>query len=71
MLSQALELERYLIEPRHWYKDQSWLELVPPDVIEELDTSEQPTGLGRHPTKGWFVLGTGQGPFIVWSEWEI
>lgn len=26
------------------------------------------TGVARHPEYGWILLGSGQGPFIIWME---
>jgi len=50
-------LEKYLIDPLRWEDDPSWSGNGPP------------IGLGKHPTKGWFVMCSGQGPFVAWSEW--
>ena len=75
---EASEMERYLIRFDKW--DRKELEgVVPDDVIEELfspstdddgNIIKQPIGLGRHPEKGWFVLGAGQGPFFIWAQWD-
>jgi len=58
-------LEQYLIPPDTW--DLS----VPGEVrIHGIkDEGIYPTGYGRHPKDGWFVLGAGQGPFIIYAEW--
>ena len=65
-MDEALSLEAHLIEPERWDLE------VPPEVrihgVE--DEGAYPTGYGRHPEKGWFVLGAGQGPFIIWAEWR-
>lgn len=64
--NEALSLEKHMIPPERWDLE------VPPEVrlhgIE--DERSHPTGYGRHPDKGWFVLGSGQGPFVIWSEWD-
>lgn len=59
-------LETYLIPP------ESWDRMVPGFVrIQGIaDEGSQPVGYGRHPEKGWFVLGTGQGPFLIYAEWD-
>lgn len=67
MTPSALSLEQHLIEPDRWDRE------VPPEVrihgIED-EVVRYPTGYGRHPELGWFVLSTGQGPFVVWAEWQ-
>jgi hypothetical protein len=66
MSPDAMSLEEHLVPPARWDVE------VPPEVrlhgIE--DEGSYPVGYGRHPEKGWFVLGTGQGPFVIWAEWE-
>lgn len=64
------DLEDYLIEPDQWNQDQSWRQVVPADLLQELEGPPQPIGLGRHPDLGWFVMYAGQGPFLAWSEKE-
>lgn len=66
MMLDDLSLERHLIPPERWDLE------VPPEVRVEGISDEidrYPVGYGRHPDKGWFVLGAGQGPFIIWAEW--
>jgi len=46
---------------------------VPPrEIISYFLSVEQgyPVGLGYYPDKGWFMSASGQGPSIVWCEWE-
>lgn len=63
-------LEQYLIHPDHWNDDTSWQDFVPATLQDELHAANgPPIGLGRHPDKGWFVLGAGQGPTTLWSQW--
>jgi len=65
----AYGLEQYGIDPDQWEANPEWKSILPVDVIEEL-SEPYPIMLGKHPTKGWFVLGTGQGPYIIWTEWD-
>jgi len=60
-----MDLEDHLIAPERWDLE------VPPEVrVEGIDDEgSYPTGYGRHPEHGWFVLGAGQGPFIIWAQW--
>lgn len=58
-------LEPYLIAPP-WKDD--LLKKFPQDLQDELAGQHQPTGLGHHPKYGYFALGTGQGPFVIWLE---
>lgn len=73
----ALELENLLMPFEEWLPDV--LTNFPDDVKEELeyiirwDRGEEthmphPTAIGFHPEYGWFCLGTGQGPFVIWIE---
>lgn len=67
MMLDDLSLERHLILPERWDLE------VPPEVRVEGISDEidrYPVGYGYHPDKGWFVLGAGQGPFIIWAEWQ-
>lgn len=65
MSHSAGSLERYLIRPDTWDRE------VPGRVrVHGIDDEgKQPVGYGRHPEDGWFVLGTGQGPFILYADW--
>jgi hypothetical protein len=39
-------------------------------VVEQNAAEGYPTGVGRHPDHGWFVLSSGgQGPCFEWTEW--
>jgi hypothetical protein len=67
MSSSAMSLEQHMIPPERWDRD------VPPEVrvhgIED-EVVRYPVGYGRHPELGWFVISCGEGPFVVWAEWE-
>jgi len=63
----AFELEHYLIDPEKW--DDRLLSLIPCNIRDELEgLNPTPIGIGIHPSCGIFVLGTGQGPFIMWTQ---
>jgi len=61
---QDLSLERFLIPPDEY--------VACPNVealAQVSDASKSgPAGLGFHPELGWFVLCSGQGPFLAWSQ---
>ncbi len=61
----AGKLEPYLIPPP-WSTDM--IAKFPDHVRLELRTKGAPVGLGYHNDYGWFALGTGQGPFVIWTE---
>jgi hypothetical protein len=67
MSPNPMSLEKHMIPPERWDRE------VPPEVrvygIED-EVVRYPVGYGRHPELGWFVISTGQGPFVVWAEWE-
>ena len=65
--SEAFALERYLIPPDEW--DDSGAPRAVMDIVTEETDAGVSAGIGYHPEKGWFVLESGQGPFIVWSTW--
>ena len=71
-LREAMELEKHLIAPDKWKNElRQHGEVVPAEIYKDLfGPSGGPIGLGRHPEKGLFVLASGQGPCIVWTEWE-
>lgn len=65
---EAMNCEKYLISG-DWY---SYQNNIPFDVIQRaIKTRNEgiPTGIGKHPEKGWFILVTGQGPHFIWREW--
>lgn len=67
MKHSAGSLEQYLIPPERWDRE------VPGEVRVHGITDEverYPIGYGRHPEDGWFLLGSGQGPFIIYAQWE-
>ena len=75
-MSEANELEKYIIQPEHHKDDSSWRAVVPRWLLDELVFGSFPTLLGKHPDKGWFVLSCSEfgacstgGLFVVWKEW--
>ena len=69
-LQEAWALEKYFVEDYDAHEVAA-KKVLPDDLYKELyvNKSEYPIGLGKHPERGYFVLGSGQGPFIIWSEW--
>lgn len=61
----ALELEKHIIK-------YPWSEEIisnfPEEFKEELRHPEQPTAVGFRDDVGWFILGCGQGPFIIYKQ---
>lgn len=67
-MSFCMELEDHLIPPAEW-KDR--YEEMPLECKKIVDDDEDiPIGIGYKEGKGWFVLASGQGPFVVWQEWN-
>ena len=68
----AFEAEQHLIPPNKW---EEALPKLPEEgrkiLEEEMVAPSGPTGLAKHPEYGYMILGSGQGPFIIWSEQEL
>lgn len=75
----TFELEKHLIPIKKW-KDAA--NNFPENLREEImyhirweNGEEQdmphPIGIGFRKDVGWFMLGGGQGPFIIWAEKNI
>lgn len=71
--SNVFELEKHMISPSEWS------EKIPSHVIEQLGvkTAEEvieeskrggPIGFGYTEETGWYILMSGQGPFVFWIE---
>jgi hypothetical protein len=58
-------LERDLIDPAKWNRLYS---KMPRECQRLIDRNEQQIGIGRNDCVGWFILGCGQGPFVIWTE---
>lgn len=59
----AYGLESYMVN----WDTIPWDE-VPLEMQGFKNEDGYPIGAGRHPKFGWFVLASGQGPYIVWTE---
>jgi len=77
--SLAFKLEKHLTPFEQWTDEM--ISNFPQDVQDELNYiirwsrgeekhMPHPTGIGHHPEYGWFCIGAGQGPFIIWVENE-
>lgn len=62
-------LERDLISPSKWGKLYDEMPVQCQSAVDE-SYSGTPIGIGRNDKVGWFVLGFGQGPFVIWLEHE-
>lgn len=69
-VNDAFALERHLISPRMLMRAQVQ-DKIPDQFLDEYfsDGMHEPIGIGRT-EKGWFVLGCGMGPTVLWKEWE-
>ncbi len=76
----TFELEKHLIPPDKWDKD--LISKFPENLRDEIEYNirwsngeekdmPHPIGLGFREDIGYFMIGCGQGPFIIWSEKEI
>ena len=64
MKNTPMDLEKYLIPVDQWQD-------APPDVrrmAEEGHKEGIPVGVGWCIERGWFILHTGQGPYIAWAQ---
>ena len=63
------KLEDDLISPKKW---KELYDEMPPECKRQVDgPNHYPTGIGRNEELGWFVMATGQGPILMWSEKEM
>ena len=64
-MGKVSKLENNLIHPEKWH---SLYESMPNEckdiVLGPLDC----LGIGRNKRLGWFIMGSGQGPSLLWSE---
>lgn len=63
-------LERDLISSLKW---KEMYDQMPVQCQNEVDKMDKPwdgcsVGIGRNDEVGWFILGCGQGPFVIWIE---
>lgn len=45
---------------------------IPKEVLDIYNDSEEsgPTGIGYDDEIGFFILGSGQGPFLIWQQFN-
>jgi hypothetical protein len=69
-MQEAWDLEKNLISPK-LLKREEVDGIIPEYILDDFfgDKMGEPLGIGKDP-RGWFVLGTGQGPCIIWQEWD-
>ncbi len=64
-------LEMQLINPNRW---EIFYEQMPQECKNVVDNPSKqggPTGIGLSHSIGWFILGAGQGPQLLWSETSV
>lgn len=69
----AMSLEKFLISPEEW-EDHPWRSIVPQDKIDLIDEAIEerfPVGVAYVPDWGYALLAAGQGPFVIWSEFDL
>lgn len=64
-MREAMEVERFLLPLERWTEAPREAQEV---VFDSMGGG--PVGIAKHPDKGWFVVMSGQGPFIAWREGE-
>lgn len=67
MMEKLYELEREMVPP------EKWIDIVPPEIVDMVHEEVEagyPMGIAYDVDLGWCVLGTGQGPFFAWVEFE-
>ncbi len=71
----AMSLEKFLLPTDEWMReDHPWRSIVPRDKIDLIDEAMDErfsVGVAYHPDWGYALLGTGQGPFVIWSEFNL
>lgn len=66
LLVSVFDIEDYLIPPDQW--DTCGAPEKAIKLVKEGRDDGYPSALANHPDWGWFVLESGQGPCVVWSE---
>jgi len=66
-MNEALRLESALIPPEFW---EEHYEKMPQPCKDVVDSEPDVIGIGWCLEVGWFVLGAGQGPHLIWKEKE-
>ncbi len=57
--------ENDLISPEKW---KELYDQMPKECQEVVDGPPECLGIGRNEKLGWFIMGSGQGPCLLWSE---
>lgn len=63
-----MNLEKFLIPPEKWNGLYAGMPDYCKKVIDILQENSDCIGIGWCEEVGWFVLGAGQGPHIIWQE---
>lgn len=58
-------LEDDLIHPKQW---KSLYDEMPDECKKVVDGPPECLGIGKNEKLGWFIMGSGQGPHLCWSE---
>jgi len=67
----TFELEKYGVSPEDWEEHIPNLPKEAQKIMrEEMACPSGPTALALHPKYGYVILGSGQGPFIIWADHE-
>lgn len=61
----SLRLEKDLIHPNEWA---SFYHLMPQQCKDIVDGPPDVVGIGVNKDYGWFILFSGQGPYLAWAE---
>ncbi len=61
----VFQLEKQMVSTEEWA---SISHNYPLRLQDEMKSLEQPIGFGWDEEVGWFSLGSGQGPFLIWAE---
>jgi hypothetical protein len=65
---EAMMLERDLISPEKWQQLYNEMPNECREIVDNHSFDDGPIGIGRNEIYGWFILASGQGPFLVWKE---
>jgi len=67
-IQEAMFLEKFIINSKDWGRMD-----IPEDFLEEVKSASEagiPAALGYHESVGWFILHSGQGPYIAKCQKE-
>lgn len=63
----AMDSENDVIPTDQWYVAPQEVQ----DMANEASTEGIPAAIGKNDKLGWFILHSGQGPYIAWSQHEV